>query len=54
MSNNDPDSFAYRLRSTIALLEQETEDGIEDWTPTIARLREVLEEVNNESTLEVV
>lgn len=42
--NNDPDAFSSRLRHTIALLEYETEQGIEDWTPTITRLREVLGE----------
>ena len=37
-------SFADRLRHTIALMEAETQQGIEDWTPTIVRLREVLAE----------
>ena len=41
---DDPDSFAYRLTHTIALLEMETQQGVEDWTPTIVRLKEVLEE----------
>jgi hypothetical protein len=40
----DPDSFIYRLQHTIALLEVETQQGVEDWTPTIARLKEVLAE----------
>jgi len=44
MDINDPDSFAYRLQHTIAHLEAETQAGIEDWTPTIVRLREVLAE----------
>lgn len=42
--NTDPDSFSFRLRHTIDLLEYETQQGIEDWTPTITRLREVLAE----------
>ena len=42
--DNDPDSFPNRLRHTIALLERETKEGIEDWSPTILRLREVLAE----------
>ena len=37
-------SFADRLRHTIALMEAETQQGIEDWSPTIVRLREVLAE----------
>jgi hypothetical protein len=37
-------SFAERLKHTIALLEAETQQGVEDWTPTIVRLREVLAE----------
>jgi hypothetical protein len=44
MTNNDPDSFAFRLRSTISLLEMETQQGIEDWSTTITRLKEVLAE----------
>jgi hypothetical protein len=44
MDINDPDSFVYRLQHTIAHLEAETQAGIEDWTPTIVRLREVLAE----------
>jgi len=44
----DPDSFIYRLQHTIALLEIETQQGVEDWTPTITRLKEVLaEELTN-------
>lgn len=42
--NTDPDSFSFRLRHTIALLQYETEQGVEDWSPTIVRLREVLAE----------
>jgi len=41
---NDPDCFIYRLKHTIALLEIETQQGVEDWTPTITRLKEVLAE----------
>lgn len=41
---DDPDSFMFRLTHTIALLEMETQQGVEDWTPTINRLKEVLEE----------
>jgi len=37
-------TFADRLRHTIALMLRETEEGVEDWTPTIVRLREVLAE----------
>lgn len=49
----DPDSFAYRLRGTIALLEAETQQGVEDWTTTIARLKITLaeEEANNPQPL---
>jgi hypothetical protein len=35
--------FTDRLRFTIAQMEAETQQGGEDWTPTIARLKEVLE-----------
>lgn len=44
MDNTDPNSFVFRLRGTIALLEAETQQGLEDWTPTITRLKEVLAE----------
>jgi len=44
MSNPDPNSFSFRLRGTIAKLEVETQQGVEDWSPTITRLREVLAE----------
>jgi hypothetical protein len=37
-------SFAERLKHSIALLEAETQQGVEDWTQTIVRLREVLAE----------
>lgn len=37
-------SFTERLRFTIAQMEAETQQGVEDWTPTIARLKEVLAE----------
>ena len=48
----DPDSFIYRLQHTIALLEAETQQGVEDWTPTIQRLKEVLaEELTNLSQI---
>ena len=43
-TNDDFESFAFRLTHTIAQLEQETKDGVEDWTPTITRLKEVLAE----------
>jgi hypothetical protein len=43
-SPNLPESFSFRLRATIALLEAETQQGLEDWTPTIARLKETLKE----------
>ena len=42
--HNDPDTFVYRIRATIAQLRAETQQGVEDWTPTIARLETVLEE----------
>jgi hypothetical protein len=35
-------SFADRLRHTIAIMRVETQQGVEDWTPTIVRLQEVL------------
>jgi hypothetical protein len=42
--------FKERLKHTIAQLERETEEGLEDWTPTIERLKEVLkEEEENEA-----
>jgi hypothetical protein len=41
---NDFESFAFRLTHTIAMLERETAEGVEDWTPTITRLKEVLAE----------
>jgi len=37
-------SFTDRLRFTIAQMEAETQQGVEDWTSTIARLKEVLAE----------
>jgi len=37
-------SFTERLRFTIAQMEAETQQGVEDWTPTITRLKEVLAE----------
>jgi hypothetical protein len=37
-------SFADRLKHTIALMEAETQQGVEDWTSTIKRLKEVLAE----------
>lgn len=46
--NNDPNSFSYRLRGSIALLEAETQQGIENWTPTIERLKATLAEVEKE------
>lgn len=42
--NNDPDSFSFRLARTIESLKAETEAGVEDWTPLISRLQEVLDE----------
>jgi len=50
MENADPKSFAFRLRATIALLEAETQQGLEDWTSTIGRLKETLAEVENEES----
>lgn len=41
---NDPDSFINRLKHTIAQLEAETQQGVEDWSKTIVRLQEVLAE----------
>ena len=46
--NNDPNSFSYRLRGSIAMLEAETQQGVEDWTSTIARLKTTLAEVEKE------
>lgn len=42
---NDPKSFSFRLKHTIVQLEQETAEGIEDWTTTIARMRDLLPEL---------
>jgi hypothetical protein len=50
MENPDPKSFAFRLRATIALLEAETQQGVEDWTSTIGRLKETLAEVVQEES----
>ena len=47
-----PDSFIYRLKHTIALLEIETQQGVENWTPTIARLKEVLAEEEAKNSLQ--
>jgi hypothetical protein len=33
-----------KVRLTITILEKETAEGVEDWTPTIVRLKEVLAE----------
>lgn len=46
MSN--PTTFANRLRSTIAKLERETAEGVENWTPTIDALRATLTTVEEE------
>ena len=40
-------SFTDRLRFTIAQMEAETQQGLENWTPTITRLKEVLTEEEN-------
>lgn len=48
MSN--PTTFANRLRFTIGQLERETAEGVENWTPTIDRLKNVLAEVENEES----
>jgi len=48
--NNDPNSFSYRLRGSIALLEAETQQGIENWAPTIDRLKATLAEVEKEES----
>jgi len=42
--NTDPDSFSFRLTRTIESLKAETAAGVEDWTPLISRLQEVLAE----------
>jgi hypothetical protein len=41
-NETNPMSFANRLRGTIIQLTRETEEGQEDWTPTINRLRDTL------------
>lgn len=46
MSN--PTTFANRLRFTIAQLERETAEGVENWTPTIDALRATLTTVEAE------
>jgi hypothetical protein len=46
MSN--PTTFANRLRFTIAQLERETAEGVENWTPTIDALRATLTTVEEE------
>jgi len=47
-TTTDPKSFAFRLRHTITQLEQETAAGIENWAPTIDRLKATLAEVEKE------
>ena len=42
LNETNPMSFANRLRGTIVQLTRETEEGQEDWTPTINRLRDTL------------
>lgn len=42
LNETNPMSFANRLRGTIIQLTRETEEGQEDWTPTINRLRDTL------------
>ena len=49
-TTNDPKSFAFRLRHTITQLEQETAAGIENWAPTIDRLKAMLAEVEQEES----
>ena len=49
-TTNDPKSFAFRLRHTITQLEQETAAGIENWAPTIDRLKATLAEVEKEES----
>ena len=44
MPDNDPDSFLFRLRHTLAMLKYETQQGIEDWSPTISRIEQVISE----------
>lgn len=49
-TTTDPKSFAFRLRHTITQLEQETAAGIENWAPTIDRLKATLAEVEKEES----
>ena len=51
-TTTDPKSFAFRLRHTITQLEQETAAGIENWAPTIDRLKATLAEVEKEEESE--
>lgn len=41
-------SFKERLTHTIAQLEAETQQGVEDWTTTIAKCRDLLKELEQE------
>jgi len=41
-------SFKDRLIHTIAQLEAETHQGVEDWTTTIAKCRDLLKELEQE------
>ena len=41
---HEPVPFKTRLQHTIALLQYETEIGMENWNPTIELLKEVLAE----------
>lgn len=47
-TTNDTKSFSFRLRHTIAQLEHETAQGVENWTPTIDRLKATLAEIEQE------
>lgn len=41
-------SFKDRITHTIAQLEAETQQGLEDWTTTIVKCRELLKELEQE------
>lgn len=44
-------SFKDRITHTIAQLEAETQQGLEDWTTTIAKCRDLLKELEQEEQL---
>ena len=38
----NPVSFSFRLRASIAQMERETKEGVDDWSTLIQRMRDIL------------